>query len=138
MTENMMKFSKAELIELLEKATKQLVENAKTYEHRYPIEPIISFKDMGKMEHGRWRFRYLTYLIENDKGVHTNLYIDSLRRNRIREMKICNEYFVMLKKADFKKSEPWQKQYDDFMKLIKKEKSLIPKLPSVKINTSGK
>jgi len=142
MTEDMMKFTKAELIEMVTTLNEQLLnekkKKIKVSGQNYPIQPETPFKDMGKMEHGRWRFRYLTHLIENDEGEHDNLYIDSLRRNRVREMKICNEYFVDLKKADFKESEPWQKQYDDFIKLIEKEKSLIPKIPSIGLNTSGK
>ncbi len=139
MTEDLMKFTKAELVELLEKATKQLVVKKKKIPgQNYPIQPETPFEDMGKMEHGRWRFRYLSYLIKHDDGKHDILYTNSLRRNRVREMKICNEWFIMLKESNFKESEKWQKQYDVFVKLIKSEASVIPKIPSIGFNKTGK
>ena len=131
-TEDLMKFTKAELVKMLK--DKKKIDRSKLL----PIQPEIPFVDMGHMEHGRWRFRYLTYSIENDDNKHSNLYIDSLRRNRIREMKIFNDWFIMLKESNFKESELWQKWYDKFVKLIKSETEAIPKIPSVKLNTTGK
>lgn len=130
-TEDLMKFTKAELVKMLKdkKADRSKL---------LPIQPETPFEDMGKMEMGRWRFRYLTYLYEHDDGKHDNLFLDSIRRNRVREMKIFNEWFIMLKESDFKESKPWQEWYDKFVKLIKSETKDIPKIPSIKLNTSGK
>lgn len=129
---DLMKFTKAELVKLIE--GKKKIDRSKLL----PIQPKIPFKDMGKMEHGRWRFRYLTYLFEHDDGKHDNLFLDSIRRNRVREMKIFNEWFIILKESNFKESEPWQEWYNKFIKLIKSELNDIPKIPSIKLNTSGK
>ncbi len=139
MTEDLMKFTKAELVELLQKATKQLVEKKKKLPgQNYPIQPEVPFDKMGKLEYCRWRVRLVTWRIKNDPVPRTNLYVDSEKRYRVRMMKEFCDWFIELKKENHKEAEKFQVLNDKYLKDIKLEVKTIPVIPSIKLNTSGK
>lgn len=135
MTEDLMKLTKAELVKMIsgfkEKKKKQPGQN-------YPIQPLTPFGQMGKLEYCRWRVNLVTHRILNDNNVHDNLYIDSEKRYRVRMMKEFCDWFVELKKDDHKEAEKFQDLYDKYLKDIKSELKIIPKIPSIGLNSSGK
>ncbi len=142
MSEDLMKNTKADLIEMITALNKRLLaeksKKKKQPGQNYPIQPITAFKDMGRLEYCRWRVNVVTHRIDTVKGIHDRLYIDSEKRYRVRMMKEFCSDFVELKKLDYKESEKFQKLNDKYLKDIESELKIIPNIPSVKLNNTGK
>ena len=139
---DLMKLTKAQLIELLLKNEKDLTtlksqKEGKVIRKKYPIEPICPFPKMGKLEYHRWRVNYLSYEIENNMDARPLKYVNQEKRNRVYEMKQFIHWYEILIKESHKEAEPFKDLYNEYTGFIgPADKRLAVK--EVKLNRSEK